>query len=206
MLSKDAGGGGCGAAPPQPNWGAPPGPRRSGFTVWRAKQVDCHGGRRRAILEAEYGAVAAIRPEAEYIVEETRCVLRPFYLDFDRTNLDDRVRLLIGSEGIRGRIGCCGLFHEGETQAVRIGEAESLYNSTLEAGAAMRSSQSMSDSARPLLRSRRHAPGVLPVARTNVFVRWLWSTKPQATATSASGVLVLRSRSLAFSRRISTSH
>ena len=44
---------------------------------------------------------SAIRPEAEYIDEETRCVLRPFYLDFDRTNLDDRVRLLIGSEGIR---------------------------------------------------------------------------------------------------------
>jgi len=75
--------------------------RRSGFTVWRAKQVDCHGGRRRAILEAEYGAVTAIRPEAEYLDEETRCVLRPFYLDFDRTNLDDRARLLIGSEGIR---------------------------------------------------------------------------------------------------------
>src|SRR5258705_362893 len=82
----------------------------------------------------------------------------------------------------------------------------SLYNSTLEAGAAMRSSQSMSDSARPMLRSCRHSPGVLPVARTNVFVRWLWSTKPQATATSASGVFVLRRRSLAFSRRISTSH
>src|SRR6266404_6757365 len=79
----------------------------------------------------------------------------------------------------------------------------SLYNSTLEAGAAMRSSQSMSDSARPMLRSCRHSPGVVPVARTNVFVRWLWSTKPQATATSASGVFVLRRRSLAFSRRIS---
>src|ERR1700680_3700102 len=42
-----------------------------------------------------------------------------------------------------------------------------------------------------------HAPGVVPVAREKIFVRWLRSKKPQATATSAKGILVSASRSRA---------
>jgi hypothetical protein len=90
---------------PQRHVVSDPWTRRFGFIVRRAKQVDCHGGCRCAILEAEYGAVAAVRLEAEYIDEETRCVLIPFYLDFDRSNFDDRVRLFRGSEGIPGESG-----------------------------------------------------------------------------------------------------
>ncbi len=49
--------------------------------------------------------------------------------------------------------------------------------------------------------ARRHAPGLAPVIRVNVRVKWLWSAKPQAIAMSAMAKSDARNKSLARSMR-----